>query len=431
MKMVHFTIPAAISVLAGAVMLLSGSCERRAAHTVHEEAVHAEHSPADTHAEGAAQDDHEAENAGRAEDAHAGHAGESGAVELSDAELREYGIEVMKAGPGAIETQAGFPGEIVLDADRTVRVVPKVGGIVKEVRKSLGDRVRAGETLAVIESRELAETAADYLANRERRVLAQTVYDREEGLRKKDISSEEEFLDARTALAEARILERVSKQKLLALGLAAAEIDALGAQDGNAAMRYEIAAPRSGTVIEKTITVGDMVADDAPVFAVADLETVWADFNVFQKDLPLVREGLKVTVSGGTGVPDAEGKILYVGRVLDPEKRTALARVALPNRDGRWRPGLYVTGRVEVSRAGASVRVPVEAVQTIEGKSVVFVRDEDGFEPRPVTTGAKDLTGVEITDGLAPGDEYAGAGAFKLKARIVTSSLGAHAGHNH
>ncbi len=418
MRRGNHTIIAAL-VVAVASICLAGSCERKTANTGRgEAAVHA--------GEGAS-----AGTAVNAEASHAGHAGESGAIRLSDAELREYGIEIMKAGPGVIEMQAGFPGEIVLDADRTVRVVPKAGGVVKEVRKTLGDRVRAGEVLAVVESRELAEAAAEYLANRERCALARAVFDREEGLRKKDISSEEEFLDARTALAEARILERVSKQKLTALGLSASEIDALDSRDESSAMRYEIASPRNGTIIERNITTGDVVAIDTPIFAVADLETVWADFNIFQKDLPLVREGQKMTVSGGAGIPDTDGRILYVGRVMDPEKRTALARVALPNRDGRWRPGLYVTGIVDISRAEVPLWAPVEAVQTVEGKTVVFVRDEDGLEPRPVTIGAKDRTGVEITGGLAPGDEYAGTGAFKLKARVVTSSLGAHAGHNH
>ncbi len=276
--------------LSGAALLFGGSCDRKASHAGHDET--------------AAQTDQGAgaETGGEAA-AHAGHAGESGAIKLSDAQLREYGIEIMKAGPGDIETQAGFPGEILLNADRTVRVVPKAGGIVKEVRGSLGDRVRAGEVLAVIESRELAETAAEYLANRERCALAQTVFDREDGLRKKNISSEQEFLDARAGLAEALIQERAAKQKLLALGLSSTDIDALGARGENTASRYEIASPRDGTIIERHITAGDVVAGDTAVFAVADLETVWADFNVFQKDLPLVREGQRMTVSAGPAFP--------------------------------------------------------------------------------------------------------------------------------
>lgn len=363
--------------------------------------------------------------------AHSEHAGETGAIKLDEAKMAEYGIETNVAGPGEIAARTTFPGEILLNADHTVRVTPRVGGIVRDVRNTLGDRVLAGEALAILESRELAETVAEFLSGQERLTLAQTVFDREDDLLKRNISSEKEFFDARNALAEARIQVHAAKQKLHALGLSGQDIQKMTSRDDEAAMRYEITAPISGTIIERRITSGEVLTGNSPVFVVADLETVWADFNIFQKDIDRIRDGQWMSISAGSGIPDSGGKIIHVGKVLDQEKRTVLARVLLQNHDGHWRPGLFVTGSVETGRVSVPVCVPAEAVQTLEGKPVVFIHDEDGFEQRPVTIGAKDRANVEITEGLEPGERYVCKGAFCLKASIVTSSLGGHAGHGH
>jgi cobalt-zinc-cadmium efflux system membrane fusion protein len=371
-------------------------------------------------------------NAGEASsgDEHADDSHAHEALRLTGQQMKEYEIEVTAAGPGEIESGIGFPGEVVLNADRMVQVVSRAGGIVREVRKTLGDRVRAGETLAVVESRGLAESLAEYLAGRERRDLAQTVYDREQGLHEKNVSSGQELLDARAALTETRIQFRAAQQKLLALGLTERDIEELaGRQDAHAA-RYAISAPLAGTIIERHITSGDVLGDDAPVYRIADLATVWVDFQVSRTDLEHLKEGQAVTVRAGEG-ESAAGKIMYVGKVLDPEKRTALVRILLPNPDGRWRPGLFVTGSTETGRTVVPVRAPVESVQMLEGRPVVFVREEGAFEPREVVTGKKDRTHLEIVSGLEAGEEYVSRGAFRLKADIVTSALGSHAGHGH
>ncbi|TYO95016.1 cobalt-zinc-cadmium efflux system membrane fusion protein [Geothermobacter ehrlichii] len=307
--------------------------------------------------------------------------------------------------------------------------VPPVPGIVREVRKKLGDRVRAGEVMAVLESRELADAKAEYLAARERLALAQANFSREERLWKKKISAEQEYLNARQALAEARINLRSAEQKLHALGLSEIYLKKLPQHPEQTYTRYEVRAPFDGTVIQKHISLGEALSDTSEAFVVADLSTVWADINVYQKDLARVRKGQKVVIDLGHGIPTVSRTLSYVGPLVGEETRTALARAVLPNPHGDLRPGMFITARVATDSTEVPLLVPKSALQTLEGRTVVFVLDEDGFEPRPVTIGRQNGLQVEIVNGLKAGEKYASTGAFTLKAQLSKGAFGDGHGH--
>jgi len=194
---------------------------------------------------------------------------------------------------------------------------------------------------------------------------------------------------------------------------------------------YPIRAPFDGTIIQKNITLGKMVKDDADVFVVADLNTVWIDLHVYPKDIVKVKKGQKVIISAGQMIPDAEGVISYVGPVVGAESRTALARVVLPNSTGVFRPGLFVTAEVTIDNVEADVIVGKDAVQTLDGKKCVFIKDVHGFEPSFVNLGQSNNGFIQVTSGLDPGQQYVTKGAFELKAKIITSTLDSHAGHGH
>ena len=361
-------------------------------------------------------------------DGHGEHGGEE-VVRLSGEQMKEFDIEVAAAGPGRLAQYIELPGEIVLNADALAHVVPRVPGIVREVRKSVGEKVQAGELMAVLESRELAEAKAAFLAAVEREKLAAATFDREEGLWQKKISSEQDYLDARRALAEARIQRNMSEQQLHALGFSDAYLKTLPAHPDATYTRFEIRAPFAGTITEKHLALGENANSDAEVFTIADLSSVWVDINVYQKDLAEIRQGQSVTIEAGHGIPSATGKIAWVGPLVGEATRTATARVVLPNRDGSLRPGLFVTARVAVGSMPAAIIVPKSALQTFEERTVVFVQDEDGFEPRHVETGRQNATQVEILSGLAAGQSYVSQGAFTLKAQLSKGAFGD--GHNH
>lgn len=366
-------------------------------------------------------------------DEHEDHAGEEGPVEevvrLSDAELNEFGIALATAEAGALDQYIDLPGEIVLNADRMAHVVPRVSGIVREVRMTVGDQVKAGELMAVIESRELADGKAAFLAAIERDALAQGNFKREERLWEKKVTSEQEYLDARQALAEARIAKNSAEQQLHALGFSESELKELPGHPDATYTRFEIKAPLAGTIIEKHMTLGENVNADTDVFTIADLSTVWVDINVYQKDLVNIRKGQTVLIEIGHGIATVTGTIAWVGPQVDETTRTAKARLELPNPDGNLRPGLFVTARVAVGSSPAGIVVPKSALQAFENRTVVFVRTEKGFEPKPVEVGLQNGTKVEILSGLEAEQTYVSQGAFTLKAQLSKGAFGD--GHNH
>ncbi len=395
----------------------------------HEEDVHDDHDDHDDHDAHEDEDDHDAHAESGTDSHDESEAGHVDVVQLSSAELTEFGVELSTAGPGDLVSYVTLPGEIVINTDTMAHIVPRVGGIVRKVHKKLGDEVAAGEVIAELESRELAEIKVNYLSARERFTLAQEIFLREEKLWKKQISAEQDFLSTRQSLSEARIELRSAEQKLHALGFSENYLDKeLNQPDANFIL-YKVTAPFAGTVIEKHITLGETVKEDSEVFIIADLRTVWADIKIYQKDLPLIKKGLSVRIDPGHGLPVGQGTISYVGPIIGESTRTAPARIELDNSAESWRPGMFITADIAAGNDKVELIIPKSALQTFEGSQVVFVQDEDGFEPKPVVLGRASTDQVEVVGGLHVGDRYVSKGAFTLKAQLSKGAFGD--GHNH
>jgi len=360
-----------------------------------------------------------AEGGHSADDGH-GHGEEDIAV-ISEEQIKANNIKIEETGSGAIAVQLALPGEVRLNADSVAHVVPRVPGVVREVMAKVGDDVKAGQIMAVLESRELANLKAEYLAARERESLAKATYEREKGLWEKKISAEQDYLSAKQALAECGININRAEQQLHAAGFSEEYLKGISGQSHISYTRYEMTAPFDGSVIEKHITLGESLKDDVSCFTMADLNTVWVNLSVYQKDIPAVRKGQQVIISAGGSVSDGvPATIEYMGPLVGEETRTATARVVLPNENGQWRPGQFVTGFVstEVTET-VPVVVPKTALQSFENSTVVFVQTDKGFVPAPVTVGRGDGSHVEITKGLEKGKRVVVEGAFLVKAEIA------------
>ncbi len=331
--------------------------------------------------------------------------------------MKTHGIELAVAGPGKLERTITLPGEVRLNADRVAHIVPRVSGMVREVRKNLGDAVTPGEVIAVLDSRELADAKAADLAAATRHTLAEANLERIATLFEKKIAPEEELLKARQAVAETDIEHRTAEAKLHALGLTQQQVENLHEEKDTDYSRYEIKAPFAGTVIEKHITLGEVVNPETSCFVLADLSDVWIDVTVYPQDVPHVAPGRPVIVSA-PGIDTHRGAIAYVSPKVDEGTRTGVARVVLPNADGHWRPGMFVRADLVVAAEDARVVVPDSAIQTIENQPVVFVEEHEGFEKRPVLIGRTSGTRREILSGLDPGERYVTTGTFILKAEL-------------
>lgn len=347
-----------------------------------------------------------------------------GRVFMDDATARAAGIEVRVAGPARIRSMLQLQGEIQFDQDRVAHVVPRLAGVVTRSAKNLGDAVRKGELLAVLESQVLADLKSEHLASQGRLELALENFDREKRLWEEKVSARQDYLASRQALAEAQIAHRNAEQKLLALGLTHEAVMRSGAGE---LTRYEIRAPIDGVVTEKHLGVGEAVKEDANIFTIADLSAVWAEMTVHPKDLASVRLGQKVVVRASALEAQAAGSVSYVGSLIGEQTRSAKARVTLPNPERAWRPGLFVTVELVQDETEVPVAVPVEAVQSYRDWKIVFGRFGELFEARPVELGRSDGKLIEILGGLSPGASYAATGSFVLKADLGKAG----ASHDH
>ncbi|AGW94979.1 efflux RND transporter periplasmic adaptor subunit [Cupriavidus sp. DF5525] len=343
-------------------------------------------------------------------------------VTLTPAQIEQAGIGLATAGPAPLRSSVDFPGEIRFNDDRTAHVVPRVAGVAQAVPANLGEQVARGQVLAVIASTALAEQRSELLAAQRREALARATYAREKTLWQEKISAEQDYQQARTALEEARIAVQNARQKLTAIGATEAP-----AGKGGSLNQFALRAPFDGIVVEKHLSLGEAVKEDASVFTISDLSSVWAEFVVSARDLDQVRVGESVTVHSSASDTQAEGKVSYVGALLGEQTRTAKARVTLANPGMAWRPGLFVTVSVLGVPVQAPVTVAADAVQQVDGQSVVFVAVPGGFAVQPVKTGRTGGKLVEITEGLQPGARYAAANSFILKSELGKSS----AGHEH
>jgi cobalt-zinc-cadmium efflux system membrane fusion protein len=348
-----------------------------------------------------------------------------GRVEMAPEAARAAGIEIGTAGPVRMKTVLDLPGEIVLNKNKVAHVIPRLSGVVTEVRKNLSDRVKKGELLSVIESRELTDLKSNYLASAQQVELARATFEREKQLFEKKISPEQEFLAAKQALAQAEIGFKTATEKLFALGLSRNDLDDVSKGEGLA--RYELRAPLDGVVIEKRITVGEAIKEDADIFVIADLSTVWGDITVYAKDLRAVQLGQPVTVRSKELGVEATGKISFIGPLVGEQSRAASAHVDIPNPKGLWRPGLFVTVELTQEEVPTQVAVSSEAIQTFRDWNVVFVQYGDQFEARPLELGRSDGKWVEVLSGLSPGEKYAAKNSFVLKADLGKSG----ASHDH
>lgn len=300
------------------------------------------------HAE--ANDDHGNDHGGHAHEDEDKHDDDSslGRISMPADALASNNVVIAKSGPGVVATEIDLPGEIVLNADLVAHIVPRFPGIVQKINKNLGDPVRAGDILAVVQS-------------------------------------------------------------------------------NASAAPYNVPSMLDGIVIEKHVTLGEFVRDDTDIFVVADLSTVWVNISVYARFLTDLKRGQPVRISSAGVRETASGTVDYIGPIVGETTRTGVARVVLPNPGRMWQPGLFVTAHITVSETRVLVAVPDAAVQTIEGRNVVFVRTGDVFEARPVVPGRRSHDLIEIVEGLAAGEDYVADGSFIFKAELGKSE----AAHEH
>ena len=220
------------------------------------------------------------------------------------------------------------------------------------------------------------------------------------------------------------IVKKINKH----LGDAVAKDEVVAVVESNESLQpYEVKSSIAGTVIKKDVTQGEFVKEGEAIYTVVDLGTVWVDLNVHRKDFDKLKVGETVTIFAGEGMTNATGTVSYISPFGAEDTQTMLARVELPNPQGVWRPGLFVTGEILVQEAEVPLAVKTSALQTFRDWQVVFMADGGMFEIAILELGRRDAEWAEVLSGLKPGQKYATGNSFIIKADILKSG----ASHDH
>ena len=353
-----------------------------------------------------------------------------GVVVLSPTAQANAGVVVAPAATTVWVERLQAPGVLALDETRTARIGSLVDGTAVEVSVQVGDRVEAGQALALLHSpivheawaayrkaiaeRKRATTDLSYAvqaAERVRRLYADKAASLQE-VQKADVDrgAAEQGLD----MAKTEV--RRSEEVLEHYGITSGEDPT-----GESGEQIPVRSPLAAAVLERQVTTGTAVTSGMPLFVVSDLSTLWALAEVDETALPRVKVGMPVEIRVAA-YPDEPfgGSIIFVGDTLDPKTRRVSVRCTVPNADGRLKPQMYATLLLEEGAQRTVLSVPTAAVQELDGTSVVFVTDRGGtFRRRDVVLGRVVDDAVEIVSGLQAGEPIAVAGSFVLKSELL------------
>lgn len=322
---------------------------------------------------------------------------EGAGVFVPEASPLRQSLKLAAVQPEAVERPISVPASIEADPARLVRIVPPLAGRIVKLHRSLGDTVRAGDALLTLDSADLSAAQSDATKAQAALGLARKNLTRQQTLAEAEIAAQKDLQQAESDYAQAESEALRARTRLAQLGVSPQSM---------ATREYVLRAPIGGRVIDLAGAAGGYWNDtNAPVMTVADLSQVWLAASVAEKDLASVFLGQKVRIELNAYPGEAfEGTVRLIGEILDPDTRTVKVRVAVDNRAGRFRPGMFARTVFSGPRHEALV-VPAAALVQSGLVTRVFVETAPfRFEPRAVGVGATLGERVEVVSGLKAGE---------------------------
>ena len=352
-------------------------------------------------------------------------------VRLASAMLaQKIGIQTVIVGEETHTHKLIANAETAYDSNRYADISPRVAGFIREVKADLGQVVRPGDVLAVIDSAEVSAAKTQYLSSQASVKLAQATAERTQSLSRSGAVAGKAELEVMTALNQAQASSMDAEQKLRNLGFEDIElVRILSTKDTKNLLN--VVAPIDGTVVARHAVKGEAVQPTAQLFAVADTSRVWIWIDIYESDVAKVKPGQAVSFTVmGTGPDDVyatAGQVTWIGSEVNEQTRTTRIRAELGNPDKRLRAHQFGEATIQVGAEHKAVIVPKEAVQRKDNVDLVFIPEGEGvYRPQRITTKATDTSDVlEVTWGLKPGQKVVSKGAFLLKTEIMKGAIGA------
>ena len=323
-------------------------------------------------------------------------------------------IKISVVSQGEVSDILRVAGQIDFDEQALTRIGASVTGRVTQINAQLGNEVKKGDTLALINSSELSNSQLAYLKARSEKEFHRRTVQRAKTLFEADVISAAELQRRESEYEVASAQTRAAQDQLRVLGVnlkAMEELATTGAIDSVASVMATI----KGVVVERKVTTGQVVQPADVLFTVADLSRVWAVAQVPEQQVAQVKVGQSVHIE----VPALEnekliGKLIYVGQTVNPESRTVLVRTELDNTSGRLKPSMLASMLIE-STPTKRVVVPITAIVREQDADYVFIEEKPGsFRLKPVRLSSEHNGQRVVLDGLSQGMRIVSDGAFHL-----------------
>jgi len=339
-------------------------------------------------------------------------------VTLTAAQIAHGGVHWEPVAASTVAPVGTVPGQVIPNEDRTARLGATVRGRVIAVRVRPGDRVSAGRVLVTLQSPEAGMAQSDVEKARAQASYARSARERAERLLSLKAIPQQDYdraiADDELASAELRRAKSVAEQ-----------IGAAASATGEIAIR----SPLNGVVLARTAVPGAVIEAGTPLVVVTDPSTLWLSIDAPENLAALFRVGAQLRFTVPAYPADSfSARIDAVGAGLDPSTRTLSIRGVIRNRGDRLKPEMLASVSAAGGGALSAPFVPEDAVQLLDGKSVVFVAHPDStggahFVPRTVQLGSRSGGRIAITQGLAPGDLVVTRGALSIKAQIKKGAM--------
>jgi membrane fusion protein, heavy metal efflux system len=333
-------------------------------------------------------------------------------------------IKVSAVGEGQVADSLRLPARIDLDQQRVARIGATVTGRIIETKALLGQDVKKGEQLAMLNSTELGVAQAEYLKAKSQVNLRRLSANRAKRLLASDIIPASELQERESILEESEVDLRTVIDQLRVLGMTDADIDRLS-KDKKIHSLLPITASLQGTIVERKVTVGQVIQPADALFTVADLSHVWVVAELPEQQVSLVRKGDEAQVSIAALPGEAlSGKLIYVADMVDPSTRTVTVRMELPNPQRIFKPHMLASLLIHKQGLNELV-VPDSAVIRVNDSDHVFLETApEEFQLRPVQLGIRDGNVRRVIGGLKSGDRVVVEGSFHLNSERLRKDLG-------
>lgn len=332
-------------------------------------------------------------------------------------------IKVIAIGEGQVHDSLRLPARVDLDQQRVARIGATVTGRITEIQAVLGQEVRKGEQLAILNSTELGMAQSAYLKTSSQVNLRQLAVNRAKRLLASDVIAAAELQERESMLNEADVDLRTATDQLRVFGMSDSDLARLS-KEKKIHSFLPITASIQGTIVERKVTVGQVVQPADALFTVADLSHVWVVAELPEQQASWAHKGDEalVTIAALPG-EELTGRLIYVADMVDPQTRTVTVRMALPNPQRVFKPNMLAT--LLIRKQGVQELVlPDSAVLRINDSDHVFVQTApEEFQLRPVQLGISYGNVRRILGGLKQGDKVVVEGGFHLNSERQRKEL--------